>query len=131
MSTDKHEPRFEYHEDTRRIHQRPTTTENEDGSTSMSLGFPVCKVEEFITEPKGVLELMNKGDCHDDLLEALENEEVLINHCQSVLEDYLIPNSLDADEAIRQLIALLDGPDQRKTQDSARAAIKAARGTGT
>ncbi len=62
------------------------------------------------------------------LLEALEGDEALISTCQSVLTNYMVPDGICADEAIADLISLLDGPQQREIQGASKSAIKAARG---
>lgn len=120
-------PRFEYHEDTRRIHQRPTMTKNEDGSTSMSLGFPVCKVEEFITEPRGVLELMNKGNSHEALLEALGGLVENATYLTPVTEK---ENCRYCDEDMDHEGTFRDMHDTNCPIKAATTALSAARGTG-
>lgn len=64
---------------------------------------------------------------HDGLLEALEEEGKFIRKCQDVLTSYLVPDGIDADEAISNLLGLLDGPEQRAIQKKSIVAIKAAR----
>lgn len=63
------------------------------------------------------------------LLEALEGEERLIQTCQRFLEDYLIPNGLSAEDTISNLIAALDGPEQREIQGASKAALALTRNT--
>lgn len=63
-----------------------------------------------------------------DLLAAMEASNGLIEKAQDILTSYLIPDGRSKDEAINALLGLLDGPEQRETQDLARAAISKARG---
>ena len=64
-----------------------------------------------------------------EMYEALELEDGLIVKAQSILTDFLIPNSgFSAEQTIDRLLGLLDGPEQRKAQDCARAALAKSRG---
>jgi hypothetical protein len=56
------------------VWQRPITTHREDGSATVSMGFPACIMHEIIGDEQApkVAALMNKGELHDDLLKALK-----------------------------------------------------------
>lgn len=49
-----------------------------------------------------------------DLLAVANEQLALINHAQAILTAHLVPDGMGADEAINQLLGLLDGPDQRR-----------------
>lgn len=51
-----------------------------------------------------------------ELLEGGEAQTSIIQRAQAVLTNYLIPDGIDAAEAINQLLGLFDGPDQRAAQ---------------
>lgn len=62
------------------------------------------------------------------LLEALEQSDALIVKAQGILNSYLPPDGISADEAISALLGLLDGPEQRAVQAATNEAIAKARG---
>jgi hypothetical protein len=64
----------------------------------------------------------------DDMLAALKALNALIEHAQAIFGAYLPPDGMSADEAINQLLSLLDGPDQREAQRQYADAIAKAEG---
>lgn len=52
----------------------------------------------------------------------------IVEHAQDILTEYLKPDGMSKDEAINQLLSLLDGPDQRAAQNAMRAALLKAKG---
>ena len=63
-----------------------------------------------------------------DLYDGGEEQTIILRRAQAILTQYLIPDGIDAPEAINQLLGLLDGPDQREAQSAWDAAIAKARG---
>jgi len=63
-----------------------------------------------------------------DLLVAANEQLALINHAQAILSAYLVPDGMSAGEAISQLLALLDGPEQRRVAALYGAALAKAEG---
>ncbi len=64
-----------------------------------------------------------------ELYEALETSDALIVKAQSILAEYIVPDSGISDsEVIGSLLGLLDGPEQRITQSVTKAALAKARG---
>lgn len=43
------------------IIKNSTSKDNEDGTTSFSLSFPVCEVSDYLEQPEVILEIMNVG----------------------------------------------------------------------
>ena len=62
----------------------------------------------------------------DDLVAALEDTNRLIRKAQDILSLYLQPDG-DKDEAIEELLGLLDGPEQREIQNKSFAALAKAK----
>ncbi|HXE13831.1 MAG TPA: hypothetical protein VN633_17015 [Bryobacteraceae bacterium] len=48
--------------------------------------------------------------------QPLRDADALIRKCQAVLARYLEPNQMTADDAIIELLGILDGPEQRRVQ---------------
>jgi hypothetical protein len=63
-----------------------------------------------------------------DLLQVANEQLALINHAQVILAAHLSPDGMSAEEAISKLLALLDGPDQRRISAMYNAAIAKAEG---
>lgn len=60
-----------------------------------------------------------------DLLESGNKQTAILRAAQEILTRYLVPDGLDASQALCTLLALLDGPEQRSAQSSWDAAIAA------
>ncbi len=58
------------------------------------------------------------------LREAVRDLNALIIYAQETMAAYLVPDGIDADQAIERVIELLDGPRQREIQKAAFAALK-------
>ena len=63
-----------------------------------------------------------------DMYEAGLALNGIVEHAQDILTEYLKPFGMAKDEAINQLLSLLDGPDQRAAQNAMRAALLKAKG---
>ncbi len=63
-----------------------------------------------------------------DLLESGGKQTAILRAAQEILTRYLVPDGLDASQALFALLALLDGPEQRSAQSSWNAAIAKATG---
>ncbi len=63
-----------------------------------------------------------------DLLEALKEINGIIEHAQQIVGATLPSDGMSEKDAIAELLLLLDGPDQRRIQGAARAAIAKAEG---
>ncbi len=53
-----------------------------------------------------------------DLLNAGAKQTQILRSAQAILSRYLQPLGLSREQAINELLALLDGPDQREAQDA-------------
>jgi hypothetical protein len=55
------------------IHKAPVRTRNQNGSTNISLGFPVCELTDWVGEEQAetVAELLCRGERYDELVKAL------------------------------------------------------------
>jgi len=60
------------------------------------------------------------------LRKAVRDLNALIISAQETMTAYLVPDGIDADQAIERVIELLDGPRQREVQKAAYAALKEA-----
>jgi hypothetical protein len=58
------------------------------------------------------------------LREAVRDLNALIISAQETMTAYVVPDGIDADQAIERVIELLDGPRQREVQTRAYAALK-------
>ena len=63
-----------------------------------------------------------------DLLEGGNDQTAILRMAQKILTRYLMPDGIDAPQAITELLGLLDGPVQRSAQAKWDAAIKKAKG---
>jgi hypothetical protein len=61
-----------------------------------------------------------------ELREVVRDLNALIISAQETMTAYLVPDGIDADQAIERVIELLDGPRQREVQKAAFAALKEA-----
>jgi len=57
------------------------------------------------------------------LREVVRDLNALIISAQETMTAYLVPDGIDADQAIERVIELLDGPRQREIQKAAFAAL--------
>lgn len=56
------------------VMQRSIMTLQEDGSASTSMGFPICEVPQFVEPRHETAKIIATAlNCHDELLEALED----------------------------------------------------------
>lgn len=57
------------------IHKAPVHTRNDDGSTNITLGFPVCEVSDWVGEDQAstVAELLCRGERYDELESAIRS----------------------------------------------------------
>lgn len=60
------------------------------------------------------------------LLAAIHASNDLTDRSQHILTSYLIPDGIDQDTAVSQLLELLDGPEQRAVKFKVDTAIEAA-----
>ena len=63
-----------------------------------------------------------------DLLEGGTEQTAILRAAQEILTRYLVPDGIDAPQAITELLGLLDGPTQRSAQTKWDAAVKKAKG---
>ena len=85
---------------------------------------PICKWGECEANAKRIALTWN---CHDELVEALVSMNKLVCHAQEILQIYLVPGDtrIQSDnEAVSELLGLLDGIEQRETQSNAKEAIR-------
>ncbi len=55
------------------VWKRPVEKKHEDGSTTVSLGFPVCKLHEACEgQEEQIAEMLCRAESHDALVKALE-----------------------------------------------------------
>ena len=67
---------------------------------------------------------MNDRFQSEPLIEALKGCDRLIAEAQAILAAHLEPNGLTVDQTIDQLLALLDGPEQRSVREATRKALQ-------
>lgn len=65
---DEHTPAFRL--DGMKIHKNPVE-KREDGGTTITLGFPVCTVSEWVKEPESILGILNRHSALQQCAEAL------------------------------------------------------------
>lgn len=85
MSADSTETPGPYYANTDRVLKKPIHTNHNDGSTSITVGFPICIMHDAVGTEGGaiVAELMNRGDHFDDMLKALHAALWLLKDIQS------------------------------------------------
>lgn len=61
-----------YYAEGRMVLRAPIKTDNADGTSSISIGFPVCKMHEAAADQAAIMAfLLNQGSAAKDLLDAL------------------------------------------------------------
>lgn len=98
----------------------PFTYEERDGSTQTRGDF----VEFSHADAKLIA-------AAPDLKEVCSAQATLIASAQAILTTYLVPDGIDAEAAIGRLLALLDGPEERRVKALRLAAIAKATDRGT
>jgi hypothetical protein len=84
---------LKYYAKDREVFQRPVTTDNGDGTKSISIGFPICTMTDYCASQADIVAgLMNRGDATAVLVEALEAARAVILGMPSAhVDEYLAP----------------------------------------
>lgn len=105
------------------VWKSPVTTHNGDGSMSITIGFPVCKMHEAVGEDaaEAVAELMTRGDAAPDLLETIKLAYDAMNYMGDILNgmDAVMPEDEQATTAAFSAVrAALEKHDALSDTDS-------------
>lgn len=68
------------------VFANPIVTHHPNGSSSITIGFPICKICEWVSPPKAVVQILNLGEQAVALVDVLERllKEIDDPNCESL-----------------------------------------------